>query len=327
MNERRLEITSPARWGKRGLALAGLLVAGAVALPHARAASSNGCEGGGFTVSFSGGAPASSGAFNANVPAGSVGPTITVRGRYVEFDINAATFGVTNWTLTGAPNALDITGGARTSVFASKLPDHRNLVLNGNVALELDAEDMVITRTGAGLAMKVQAKDCAQGGIFQMEVERDDNTETQFTHTLGAGAVYFDNQNFRDREGEVLPYKNITATVTNRINFGNPLSSRFVGRDSPQVARRINHPTCTNVFPNRTSIGGNDTVQHCGGVSVWMVTSGGRMGQVMGEDSTEVAPPATNCTQNCQAQNRVRGRAVVLGFPFPLRNVLVPRTP
>jgi len=24
------------------------------------------------------------------------------------------------------------------------------------------------------------------------------------------------------------------------------------------------------------------------------------------------------CTQNCQAQNRVRGRAVVVGFPFPV---------
>ena len=27
-------------------------------------------------------------------------------------------------------------------------------------------------------------------------------------------------------------------------------------------------------------------------------------------------PAATNCTQNCQAQNRIRGRATVLGFPF-----------
>jgi len=30
------------------------------------------------------------------------------------------------------------------------------------------------------------------------------------------------------------------------------------------------------------------------------------MGAVFGEDATEVAPPATACTQNCQAQNRVR---------------------
>ena len=42
------------------------------------------------------------------------------------------------------------------------------------------------------------------------------------------------------------------------------------------------------------------------------------MGQVMGEDAVEVAPPPTNCVQDCQAQNRVRGRFVVLGFPFPV---------
>jgi hypothetical protein len=53
------------------------------------------------------------------------------------------------------------------------------------------------------------------------------------------------------------------------------------------------------------------------------------MGAVFGEDATEVAPPATNCTQNCQAQNRVRGRAVVLGFPFPVPDTsrLQPRFP
>ena len=42
------------------------------------------------------------------------------------------------------------------------------------------------------------------------------------------------------------------------------------------------------------------------------------MGWVTGEDATEVAPPATNCTQNCQAQNQVRGQSVKLGFPFPV---------
>jgi hypothetical protein len=59
-------------------------------------------------------------------------------------------------------------------------------------------------------------------------------------------------------------------------------------------------------------------VLHCGRISQWDVASGGRMGWVTGEDSLEVAPPSTNCVQNCQARNRVRGRAVVLGFPFPV---------
>jgi hypothetical protein len=47
-------------------------------------------------------------------------------------------------------------------------------------------------------------------------------------------------------------------------------------------------------------------------------SSGGRMGQVMGEDATEIAPAATACIKNCTAQNQVNGKAVVVGFPFPV---------
>jgi hypothetical protein len=42
------------------------------------------------------------------------------------------------------------------------------------------------------------------------------------------------------------------------------------------------------------------------------------MGFVTGEDAVEVANPPTTCTHQCQAQNQVRGRLVVLGFPFPV---------
>jgi hypothetical protein len=42
------------------------------------------------------------------------------------------------------------------------------------------------------------------------------------------------------------------------------------------------------------------------------------LGLVLGEDATEVAPPATACTHKCQAQNRTRGAATVLGSPFPV---------
>ena len=172
--------------------------------------------------------------------------------------------------------------------------------------------------------MKVQTKDCAQDGLFQMEVERADESATVFTHTLAGNggsrtAFYFNNPNFRNREGDVLPYKDTTVTVTPRINFANDASPRFGGRDSPQVAERLNNPACTNVFTRRPGLTpGNRTVQHCGGVSKWSVASGGRMGMVFGEDAVEVAPPATVCIQQCQAQNRVRGQAVVLGFLFPV---------
>lgn len=308
LRRRRRMRRTPWRAPAQGL-LALLLLAGAA---EALAASSDGCEGGGFTVlglrapqdrSIAASALAS-------------GAPIQVRGKYVEFDIDPSTFGVLDYTLTGAPNRLDITAGMRTPVFDSKMPDHRGLVLSGAVRLELKGESMVILRDGPGLTMKVQAKDCAQGGVFQMEPERADQTQTVFTHVLAASAFYFDNGNFRRREGDVVPYKDTSIVVPSRINFGNDLSRKFVGRDSAQVADRIDDPNCVNRIATRT--GAFDTVLHCGRVSHWRVASGGRMGQVMGEDAVEVAPPATECIRKCQGRNRVRGQAVVPGFPFPV---------
>jgi hypothetical protein len=112
------------------------------------------------------------------VPAGSVPSSFLVKGKYIEFTVDAATFGVRDWTFTGVPNPLDITGGQRTTVFASKMPDHRGLVLNSGVSVNSSRESLVLTRTGPGLSMKIQVKDCANGGVFQMEVERGDATAT-----------------------------------------------------------------------------------------------------------------------------------------------------
>ena len=293
---------------------------------QAHAASSNGCEGGGFSLILPGGIV--SGNQTSTIAAAALGTRFLVKGKYVEYYVDSASFGILAYTMTGAANELDITGGIRTVVFDSKTPNHRGLSLTSGVSLQLNDSDIVISRTGPGLSMKIQSKDCANGGIFQMEPERADGATTVFTHTLNAGAFYYDNPNFRAREGDVVPYKDITATVTARINFGNDLSEDFVGRDSPQVATRIApaNGACNNLITKRD--GTTVIVNHCGGVSVWRVSSGGRMGQVMGADSTEVAPPATTCTQNCQAQNQVRGRAVNLGAPFPVpaSSRLKPRT-
>lgn len=139
--------------------------------------------------------------------------------------------------MTGAANALDINNGVRTVVFDSKSPDHRGLRLTGNLSLQLKESDIVMSRSSPGLSMKIQAKDCANRGIFQMEPERGDGAATDYTHTLNAGVFYHDNPNFRAREGDVVPYKDTITIVTARINFGNDLSEDFVGRDSPQVAR------------------------------------------------------------------------------------------
>ncbi|WP_244523490.1 hypothetical protein [Bosea sp. BIWAKO-01] len=293
----------------------------------ADAASSAGCEGGAFSVLGR--------TQNATIPASALGTSFRVQGKYNQFDVDAATLGIRNFTMTGAPNPLDITGGVPTPVFASKLPDHRGLTLNSGLTVEITGESIEIGRTGLGISMKSQAKDCANGGIFQMEVERQDGTPTLFTHVLAEGpnpqlkAFYFDNRNFRDREGDEVPYKDITVIVPARVNFGNDFSRKFVGRDSPQVATRRAEPDCENRIATRFPAIPFATVRHCGGVSRWDVASGGRMGQVMGEDAVEVAPPATECVQNCQAQNRVRGRSTVLGFPFPVNGAdrLQPRFP
>jgi hypothetical protein len=226
-----------------------------------------------------------------------------------------------------------MTGQTFTPVFESKLPDHRGLTLTGDVSVDLLGEDLVITRDGPGLSMKIQALDCAKGGIFQQEPARVDGTSTRFTVTLASNAgqltpFYFDNRNFRNREGDALPFRNTTIIVKARINFGNDFSSRFVGVDSPQPpASAIAEPGCVNQIATRFGVPA--TVKHCGGVARFDIASGGRLGTVFGDDAVEVGPPVTNCVTNCKAQNQVRGAATVLGFPFPVSQAdrLQPRFP
>jgi hypothetical protein len=314
-------------------ALAALVLAPMLATTFAgpvEAAKSSGCEGGGYRlVNLSTNAVVTSGDVTTTVSAGSfAGNTrFGVRGLYTEFDVGLADFAVFNQAFTGAPNPLDMTGGRRTVVFASKVPDHRGLTLTSGISVQSLKDDLVITRTGPGLTMKIQAKDCAAGGIFQMEVQRGDGTRTRVVHTLADGTgplvpFYFDNPNFRARVGQFLgsgctsvttgPPGQFCVKVTTRVNIANDFSSNFVLRDSSQVATRIPQSDCNTAAPVSPS------VAHCGRVSVWDVASGGRLGFVTGEDATEVANPPTVCTQNCQAQNQVKGRLVVLGFPFPV---------
>src|SRR5262249_30946807 len=59
-------------------------------------AGSDRCAGGGFTVL------GLSGKQKRTVLARNVGSSFLVKGKYVEFTVDAATFGVRNWTLTGA---------------------------------------------------------------------------------------------------------------------------------------------------------------------------------------------------------------------------------
>ncbi|MFG6491308.1 hypothetical protein [Microbacterium sp. P03] len=201
---------------------------------------------------------------------------ITVTGRNNGFTIDPSTLGVYNYTLTGAADTQRMVT-APTVVFASKVPTLTAAQRSGIRLSKLEVKDdslVAIFTTGGG-KLKIQAKDGAQGGIFQMEPEFA--APVELTHTLGAGLFYFVNQ------------------YTGKINFGNGTNAvtsgpsahqMLLGKDSPQVA--------TKTFQSGT-------------VTKWIVQPGGRLGGVLGEDAIELSAGATNCTSQCQAQNRING--------------------
>ena len=205
--------------------------------------------------------------------------TIAVRGRNVGFDIDTTNLGVYNYTLTGAPDTQRMVTSP-TVIFASKVPTLTAARVAGSRIKQLEVKDDTLTvlfTTALG-KYKIQAKDGAQGGIFQMETEFAQPIE--FVHTLGAGVFYFVN------------------SFTGKVNFGTGVDAvtqaqsatgyhqMLLGKDSPQVATK--------------------TLQ-TGTVTKWTVTSGGRLGGVLGEDAIELSQGATNCTSKCQAQNQIKG--------------------
>jgi hypothetical protein len=132
--------------------------------------------------------------------------------------------------------------------------------------------------------------------------------------------------NFRARLGEFLgsecqnaqtgPASAYCVRVTPRVNIASDAAPKLILRDSAQVATRVRQPSCGPDFAN--SLGLSETRDHCGAMSIWDVASGGRMGMVTGEDSTEVANPPSDCITDCRADNSVGGRLEILGFPSPV---------
>jgi hypothetical protein len=247
-------------------------VVSAVAAPS-QAATSSSCADGGFRVTMPNGT-AVSGTQSAKISTGSLpaDSLISVRGRYVEFDFAPVTGNIYNYVYTGAANPDSLTNGVRTPIWESKTLS-LGPVLRTEVEARPDGTDLVILARGKSGKVKIQAKDCATGGIFQQEVEA--GTTVRATHTLAANMYYF-----------VNPY-------TGKVNFGD--GSDFRGKDSPQVATKVSQ---------------SDRV------TVWDIASGGRMGQVLGEDAVELSAGATNCVEDCQAQNRIRGSLPVTDPAF-----------
>ncbi|MFQ1002243.1 hypothetical protein [Modestobacter sp. SSW1-42] len=266
--------------------LAALALGTAVLLVPGVAQARGGGDDGG-TVEDGGGGAAVSGDFTVTVngrtsnPAAGrdfrvsgVAPTspVVVTGRNVTFRIDPTTLGVYDYTLTGAasPERMATTP---TVVFASKVPVLTAAQRAGVRIAELRLRDdtLVVTFSTAAGKLKVQAKDAPQGGIFQMEQEF--GAPVEFVHTLGAGLFYFVNE------------------FTGKVNFGDGVDAdathqMLLGKDSPQVATKLAQTATT---------------------TRWSVTSGGRMGGVLGEDAIELSAGATNCTSDCQARNRVQG--------------------
>jgi hypothetical protein len=135
--------------------------------------------------------------------------TMFVKGTYVEFTVDLNTFTVTNYTLTGAASEEDLTGGQRTVIFTEKKPLH-NSTLTGDLFLEFNNESIRLIRAGSAIEMKIQAKDCPQGGIFQMEPSKTIN----YNHTLAPGFHYY-------------------LGTDGRLLFTNGI---FIGKDSPEAA-------------------------------------------------------------------------------------------
>ena len=210
---------------------------GAAAQRGAEGELSGGKTCGAFTLRLSDGTPIS-GSQKRSL-AGVTGP-VTVQGRFARFELDPATFTVTNYALNGS------------AIFARKQPLHGQ-TLTQALTVDLNNEQLVLTRATADgrLVMKIQAKDCNTGGVFQMEGEQA--TPITYEHELAAGLSYFD-----------------PNPATSRTFFHD--AGSLLGYDSPENA--------TRAFP---ALGAAVS----GTIARYVVQPGGRMGMVVGEDAQQ----------------------------------------
>ena len=174
------------------------------------------------------------------LPAAQVsGKTAVVKGTFVKFTVDLDSFTVTDYILTGAPSSTDVTGGVRTRVFVSQTPQ-LSVDLTSNLDLQLSQERVKLIRAGRGAKLKVDAKDCAQGDIFDIE----SNFPIKVAHVLDPAFHYY-----KDRFG--------------RLMFTN---GKVIGREGPSLARLISRSTRTSQWQldaggNVDAIFGQDAIQ------------------------------------------------------------------
>lgn len=155
-----------------------------------------------------------------SIPADRVGDRIRVDGRYIEFNVRSRDLAALTYRHTGVdspdPDRNLPIGPAGTTIFESKVPLHGE-TLTSPVSLSLGNEGVVLERSGGGQDMKIQAKDCQQGGLFQMEPEPG----TRERNTLGPDFTY-----------------TVQPPGEERLCFTN---GRFAGYDSPEFATLVSN--------------------------------------------------------------------------------------
>jgi hypothetical protein len=166
------------------LLLVGSTMVGYLTSP-AEAAKSGTCAA--FTVSTGG--RTFSGDQTRTIPADRVGDRIRVDGTYIEFNVRTRDFATLNYRHTGVdspdPDKNLPIGDAGTTIFQSKVPLHGE-TLTSPLSLKIGNESVEMERSGGSQDMKIQAKDCQQGGLFQMEPEPG----TRERNTLGPDFTY-----------------------------------------------------------------------------------------------------------------------------------------
>lgn len=166
--------------------------------------------------------PGPTGDFRITLPAQFVqGQVAQVRGTYISFNVNLNTFRVNNYLLTGvdAPNQI---APGRTPVFTSKAPA---TTLSGDLDMRLKASGQsLVMERGGTVDLSIQAKDCDQNGLFQMEVE----PAATETNTLVPGFTYC-----------------FQAAPDQKRFFTNDI---VLGYDSPEVATLLSGTDTTSVW-------------------------------------------------------------------------------
>jgi hypothetical protein len=227
-------------------ALAAVALLASVFLLHAAPAFAQGKDcSGAFTVTLSDGRSFSGAQADFSVTVGA-GLTAQVRGKFVSFDVNLDTFRVTNYTLNSSA-----TGNRPAVIFASRTPLNGR-ALSGKLQIDLNREQLDMRRSSGGFDMKIQAKDCSEGDIFDVEPEADFATSVEFEHVLGPEFAYC-----LDSLGRVM----IVSS-----------SSPLVGREGPEAAART--------FPDGAAIVGTR-------VSRWLVQNGGEVDLLTGGEALQ----------------------------------------